>query len=168
MLVDRIEAFVRDEASGEFAELVLEAFDFQFERIAPYRAMCERLERTPESVDDWREIPLVPTRAFQTMDLSTGDTGEVFRSSGTTGAARSTHHHPFPDLYRNSIDTAFPAHCLPPPGRDVPMLSLIPDRQQLPDSSLSFMIDHVVRSWGSKASAWAVGASGVGANGAGR
>ena len=41
------------------------------------------------------------------------------------------------------------------------MLSLIPDREQLPDSSLSFMVDHAVGTWGDATSAWAVGPQGV-------
>jgi hypothetical protein len=41
------------------------------------------------------------------------------------------------------------------------MLSLIPDRQQAPESSLSFMVDHVLQQWGEKTSLTAFGSRGV-------
>lgn len=98
---------------------------------------------------------------------------EVFRSSGTSagGAARSVHVHPFPDLYRATIDAAFPRSCLPralaaPSGGRPPMLALVPRREERPDSSLSFMVDHVVSRWGGEASAWGLGARGVDARAA--
>jgi hypothetical protein len=41
------------------------------------------------------------------------------------------------------------------------MLSLIPSREQLPDSSLSFMVDHVLSRWGAPGSVTAFGPRGV-------
>lgn len=92
---------------------------------------------------------------------------EVFRSSGTTAgeAARSVHVHPFPDLYRATIDAAFPRACLPR-GQGAPMLALVPRREERPDSSLSFMVDHAVRRWGGEASLWGLGPRGVDARAA--
>jgi hypothetical protein len=110
-------------------------------------------------------VPAVPALAFKSVEVAVGPgrTGELetFRSSGTTGRARSVHRHAFPELYRAAIDASFPRFCLPrpaPPG-GVPMLSLIPPRADLPDSSLSFMVDYVLRRWGApEASAYAFGA----------
>jgi hypothetical protein len=112
---------------------------------------------------------MVPAAAFRTAVLAAAPAVEVFRSSGTSSGeggeggegARSVHHHPFPDLYRLTIDESFPRACLSGLGRP-PILALVPDRAQAPDSSLSFMIDHVVARWGDPAaSAWAVGRRGV-------
>jgi hypothetical protein len=158
--VERIEAFVRQRAEGDFSALAAEAFAFHFERLDAYKAMCERAGRTPATVDDWRQIPMIPTRAFKSLDLTNGETEVVFRSSGTTSETRSVHAHPFLSLYRATIETSFPTHCLPSEA-PVPMLSLIPSRQQLPDSSLSFMIDHVITTWGDDASACAFGLRGI-------
>lgn len=94
---------------------------------------------------------------------------EVFRSSGTSAgdAARSVHVHPFPDLYRATIDAAFPRFCLPRgPAERPPMLALVPRREERPDSSLSFMVDHVLARWGGEASAWGLGPRGVDARAA--
>jgi hypothetical protein len=46
------------------------------------------------------------------------------------------------------------------------MLALVPGREERPDSSLSFMVDHVVRRWGGEASAWGLGPRGVDARAA--
>ncbi len=159
MILDRVSRFVSD-PSASFDELALEAFAFQFERIEPYRRMCEGRGAVPGAVTDWRRVPPVPTAAFKSLTLAAEPAKEVFRSSGTTGEAKSVHHHPYPDLYRLTIDASFPRFCLPL-GSTAPMLSLIPTREQLPDSSLSFMIDHVLARWGTPESATAFGSRGV-------
>jgi Acyl-protein synthetase, LuxE len=167
VIVERVTRFLSSPQADSFAELALAAFAWQFERIEPYRRLCERRGVTPSAVTDWRRIPPVPTSAFKTMTLAAAPAMEVFRSSGTTGEERgeqrSVHHHPFPDLYRAVIDASFPRFCLPyaGPGGKLPILSLIPSRRQLPDSSLSFMADHILARWGSPESATAFGPRGV-------
>jgi hypothetical protein len=161
-LVERIGAFVarRDHPVVEFEALALEAFAFQFERIAPYRGLCERAGRTPATVAAWQEVPAVPAAAFATVDLAAAPAGETFRSSGTTGDQRSVHHHPYPELYRAVIDATFPVWCLPAGGRP-PMLALVPPRDVAPDSSLSFMVAHAVARFGGDGSAWGFGGRGL-------
>jgi hypothetical protein len=160
VIVERVARFIAEPERDSFADLALAAFAFQFERIEPYRRMCERRRATPATVADWREVPLVPALAFKSLRLHAAPARETFRSSGTTQGERSVHHHPFPELYRRTIDASFPHHCLPGPP-PVPMLSLIPGRAQLPDSSLGFMIDHALRRWGAADSVTAFSARGV-------
>ena len=164
MILDRISRYLTDPQSATFDELALAAFAFQFERIEPYRRLCLGRGVTPETVAaaaDWRRVPPVPTSAFKTLTLATEPAREVFRSSGTTtGEERSVHHHPYPDLYRQVIDASFPGFCLPL-GAPVPMLSIIPTREELPDSSLSFMIDHVLARYAAPQSVTAFGPRGV-------
>lgn len=159
MIVERISRHVAA-GEGSFEELALAAFAYQFERIAPLRALCERAGRTPATVASWREVPRVPAAAFATVELATDAPRETFRSSGTLDARRSVHRHPFPELYRAVIDATFAAAVLPGFGRR-PILSLVPSRELAPDSSLGFMVDHVVRTHGSPDSANAFGARGV-------
>jgi hypothetical protein len=165
-VIERIVSFLLDPASASFEELALAVFAFQYERIEPYRRLCDSRGATPERIADWRQVPPVPAAAFRSLLLAAAVPREIFRSSGTSAgeAARSVHHHPFPDLYRQAIDASFPPFCLP--GRDgqaVPMLSLVPPREQLPDSSLAFMIDHVLARFGARPpeSAVACGRRGV-------
>lgn len=164
MIADRIRAFVARPEPAEFDALARAAFAHQFERIAPYRALCERQGKTPGSVASWRDVPTVPAAAFATVELATDPPLETFRSSGTLGAETSVHRHPFPDLYRATIDAAFPAFCLPRgdrPGANPAMLALVPPRAVAPESSLSFMVDHVLERFGGDGSDWAFGARGV-------
>ena len=165
-MIERIADFIQDPGAGSFEELALAVFAYQYERIEPYRRLCDGRGATPGSVADWRQVPPVPAAAFKRLRLAAAPEQEVFRSSGTSGGeeARSVHHHPFPDLYRQTIDAAFPRHCLPGGGAaPVPMLSLVPSREQLPDSSLAFMIDHVLARFGAPApeSVAAVGRRGI-------
>ncbi len=165
-MIERISHFIQHPAAATFEELALAVFAYQYERIEPYRRLCDARGATPASIADWRRVPPVPAAAFKRLRLAAAPEQEVFRSSGTSGGeeARSVHHHPFPDLYRQTIDAAFPSHCLPGGGAaPVPMLSLVPSRDQLPDSSLAFMIDHVLARFGAPApeTAIALGRRGV-------
>jgi Acyl-protein synthetase, LuxE len=162
VILDRVIRFLTEPDAESFGELALAAFTWQFERIEPYRRLCERRGATPGTVEEWRRVPPVPAAAFKTMALAVEPAVEVFRSSGTTGERRSVHHQPYPDLYRRVIDASFPRFCLPfaASGR-LPILSLIPPREQLPDSSLSFMADHILARYGGAESATAFGPRGV-------
>ncbi len=165
-LPDRIARFVADSASSlpasDFDSLALAAYRFQVERIEPLRRLAESRGLDPDRIASWRDVPLVPAASFKTLALAAAPAIETFRSTGTVLGAegRSVHHHPFPDLYRQTIESAFPRYCLGGLDRP-PMLSLVPSREMLPDSSLSFMVDHVVSRFGSPESANVVGTRGV-------
>jgi acyl-protein synthetase LuxE len=162
VILDRVFRFLAAPEAEPFADLAHAAFAWQYERIEPYRRLCEGRGATPQTVRDWRRIPPVPAAAFKTLTLAAEPAVEIFRSSGTTGERRSVHHQPYPDLYRAAIDASFPRFCLPyAAGARLPILSLIPSRQQLSDSSLSFMADHVLARHGGPESATAFGPRGV-------
>jgi len=203
-----------DAGCDTFDTLVREAFAYQVSHIAPVRALAAARGIGPDDVHTWRDVPAVPALAYKSQDLLPDDVDPArvltFRSSGTlsrtgsraaaggtTGtlpgeARRSVHRHPFPSLYRETIDAAFPGSCLPrrsglhtsspgaegSPGADrspgaepalsdaVPMLSLIPARADVPDSSLSFMVNHVLERWGAAGSATVLGPAGLNADAA--
>lgn len=164
-LIHRVTAFVAH-GTGSFEKLAQEAFDFQYRRVPPFRRLCDHRGLNPQSLDpfDWTRIPAVPVMAFRRQKLHAAEAVEIFRSSGTTGGPqdRSVHYHPFPDLYRRVIETTFPRACLPasrPPGRRA-MLSLVPSRATVPDSSLGFMCEHILNRFGT-ATAVAMGAEGL-------
>ncbi len=159
-LVGRIERFLVDNKAERFDDLALEAFAFAWRNITPYRRLAQRRNLAPGLLSSWREAPAVPTTAFQTLRLEAHPAQEIFRSSGTTGGPRSVHYHPFPELYRKVIDASFPTYCLPA-GERQPILSLIPSRQQVGDSSLSFMADHLLHRFGTEDNAVAFGPDGV-------
>jgi hypothetical protein len=160
MLVERICRFVADPGGDRFEDLALAAFALQYERVPVYRRLCDARGATPDNVTDWQEVPAVPALAFKTLALHTAEPLEVFRSSGTAGE-RSTHYHPYPDLYRQVIECSFPRFCLQRLRTPAPMVALVPSREQAPDSSLGFMVAHVLDSWGAADSANAFGPRGV-------
>ncbi|MEM9554977.1 MAG: acyl-protein synthetase [Acidobacteriota bacterium] len=153
-----------------FERLVLGVFRLQRTDIEPYARLCDArgVEVDTVASDGWRAVPPVPVAAFRSLRLAAAPAREIFRSSGTTqGAAhRSVHHHPFPDLYRHVIDATFADACLPggwsdgEPAPRRPLLALVPPRAQAPDSSLSFMVEHILERHGDPACT-AFGASGV-------
>ncbi len=174
-LPDRIARFLADplgdSSVNSFETLALAAYRYQVERIEPLRKLAKARGIDPDRIVSWRDVPLVPSAAYKSLTLAAAPAVEVFRSSGTTGGAgsggvgvdpeqRSVHHHPFPDLYKRTIDLTFPRYCLTGLGRP-PMLSLVPPRELLPDSSLSFMVDHVLARFGAPESANVVGPRGV-------
>lgn len=147
-----------------FDALARRVFRHQFASNRLYRSFCEGRGVTPGGLDSWTDAPAVPVRAFKAMDLVCGDPAEVplvFRTSGTTRGAerRGTHYVPDPELYRASLLPAFRAHLLPDVER-IRFVSLIPPRDAVPDSSLSFMVDAAAAEWASEA-CWVVDGDGV-------
>ncbi|HVS03870.1 MAG TPA: hypothetical protein VMT16_13975 [Thermoanaerobaculia bacterium] len=160
MLAERVRRFIADPAADDFDRLALEVATFQHAHIPEVRRLWQRRGLLPDAARSWRDVPPVPTLAFKSLELHAAEAREVFRSSGTRGGGRSSHFQPWPQLYRAAVDASFPRFCLPRLHLP-PMLALVPDRQQAPDSSLSFMVDHVLRRFAGEGSAHAFGSRGV-------
>ena len=162
MLRDQIARFFDRPDPEAFDSLALAAFTHQYRNVEAYQRLCNARGRRPGCIHTWQEIPVVPAAAFKTVPLAAGPTRITFRSSGTTRGSRhrSVHFQPFPNLYRKVIDLSFPGPCLPAPA-PVPILSLVPALRQAPDSSLSFMVDHILNRFGDLTSETAFGLRGV-------
>lgn len=160
MIADRIAAFIGHPESAGFGPLALDAFAFQYEHLASYRALCDRHGLEPSRVTDWRRVPSVPALAFRSLALHAAEPRLIFHGAASSAAGRSTHHHPFPDLYRAAVDASLPPACISP-LQQPPVLSLVPSRQQAPHSSLAFMMEEVVRVHGAEDSLQALGDRGL-------
>ena len=175
--------------SGErFGALALRAFRAQLRHDEPYRLYCRSRGVAADGVDDWRDIPPVPTAAFREVRLAAGDPAAAkleFRTSGTTRGRGRRGRHPvlLPGLYRASLeagfrrfvldDAGFPPHARPPgptpeaalPGTDggptLPVLSLVPAWPESDASSLAWMADAVMDRFGAAGSLHAADADGV-------
>ena len=146
-------------SEGEFTELALAVFRHQCRENQVYGAFVRGRGLDPERVDDWREIPPVPTRAFKEVPLACGDPAEaaaVFRTSGTTrGAeARGEHHVRSLELYRASLVPHAWAHLRPEvrwpivrPPSPLRVLALLPSPADRPDSSLVHMVGVLAGEW---------------------
>lgn len=132
-----------------FNALALSLFAWQFEHNEAYGRYCRRQRCTPETLTDYRDIPAVPTDVFKAMRLSCWPTAtQVFRTSGTTQGQRGEHWMGSTQTYLASMFEPFKRLCLPD-GLTMPFLVLAPDSATLPDSSLSFMLSHLVSRYAS-------------------
>jgi hypothetical protein len=150
-------------SDDEFDEMALRVFAFQYRENRTYGAYCARHGATPETVATWADVPPVPATAFKRLDLFAGDPGAaeaVFRTSGTTrgGEARGRHLVRSLSLYRAALLPPFRRHLLPD-GARLPLLSLVPSPEALPDSSLAYMVGTVARELSAGAT-WLVGRDG--------
>jgi hypothetical protein len=148
----------------EFESRSLKAFAHQFDHCRPYRAFCERRGVTPRTVAKWEEIPAVPATAFKYFDFVSapaGDDSAVFQTSGTTRGqeARGRHHIPRLSLYRASLLPPLEAALLSDVPGPVRFLSLVPDPEEVPESSLSYMVGAAAERYAAETD-WLVDAEG--------
>jgi hypothetical protein len=152
-------------SESAFNDLAMRVFRFQCRTNQAYGGFVERRGVDPDAATSWREIPFLPTRAFKSVPLVSGDPGEVdrvFRTSGTTQGqgSRGEHHVLDLDLYRRSLIGNFTHHLLPEIDHRIRTLCLLPSSEVAPDSSLAFMMDEVVKRHGSKDSEFFVESDG--------
>src|SRR3982751_6181431 len=57
VIVERVTRFLTSPQSDSFEDLALAAFAWQFERVEPYRRLCERRGVSPRTMTDWRQGP---------------------------------------------------------------------------------------------------------------
>lgn len=160
---------------ADFDDLARRVFEHQLATNPTYRGFCEGRGVSPGDWPGWQGVPAVPTRGFKDLDLISGDPGAVegtFRTSGTSAGRgrRGTHHVLSLELYRRLSLPWFRANLLPDltpdPRSDVDTgiepdaesggrirtLSLVPRVSEVPDSSLSTMVEFVLEAFGDPAS----------------
>ena len=146
----------------DWESVALSLFELQYATVPAYRLLCDARGRRPGSVRTWREIPTVPTQAFQELEftaLAPEARIRVFHSSGTTAQRPSRHYHHAESLalYEDSLRPWFAAHLLAP-GGSVPTgwrprcLALTPPPADAPHSSLVHMLEVVIRDFGGSGS----------------
>lgn len=161
-LIDAITAWdpITDPLSWEahrFEELAQKVFAYQYIHNLTYRTYCDNRGVTPDTLDHIDEIPAVPTDAFKLVDLFIdAEPSHRFCTSGTTAAERGRHYFATLDVYRASLHPTFLRFCNPA-RESLRMIVLAPSFQDLPESSLCFMIDEVLARWGDEKSSHFIG-----------
>jgi len=142
--MDRREKIFEISSGKEFTDCALELFHFQYDHNIPYHAFVDALEVDIESIGRVEEIPFLPIEFFKTHDVvcSNIPPQAIFRSSGTTGMARSRHLVTDLSVYRRSFIRGFELRYGNP--QDVQFLALTPTPEQAPDSSLVYMIQKLM------------------------
>lgn len=133
-------------ADDEFNRLALNLFRLQAESNVIFGRLLSYRGLEPSSVEDWRQIPCLPTAAFKEWDvtsLAVGERQHVFRSSGTTRGDRGRHYHHSASLevYQKSVFDWFVGNLTEPcwPHESLSLVSLTPSRASVADSSLVHM-----------------------------
>jgi len=141
-LIDRLQGGARDDAARD--ALLARVLRFQREHVAAYARIVKHSGLSAEDPLGW---PGVPTDVFRFVRVAAHDPGldqRVFRTSGTTQSHRGEHALRDLSLYDQSA-RAFAKRMLFP---DVPRMRLVvlaPSSDELPDSSLAYMIDRFTR-----------------------
>ncbi|MDG5767651.1 hypothetical protein QA596_09260 [Balneolales bacterium ANBcel1] len=141
-----------------FEEKADVVFRHQYRHLPVYRNFCEGLgldsslrdaisPATPAGGASVRpeEYPLMPIQVFRDTQVRADYVGKPemrFRSSGTTGSRRSTHHIADSKLYLESAWHGFTRFY---PADGFAILAWLPGYMDNPESSLVAMIDHFVR-----------------------
>ncbi|MFP6863184.1 hypothetical protein [Pseudomonas sp.] len=128
---------------NDFGRLALEVFEYQYSRAAAYRRLCDKRGVRPDTVNNWQDIPPLPTEAFK------GDIGlpaapapaHVFLSSGTSSGGQRPSQVQLGslELYRLAALEWFGRMVLPDRPGPMSVLLLGPTAQTHPGSSLGHM-----------------------------
>jgi hypothetical protein len=127
----------------DFNSVALDVFHYQKEHCAVYNEFVHSIGRPdPIKID---EIPFVPISFFKSTDILTNDRkAEItFLSSGTTGMTRSRHLVASTSVYIRSFVNTYRKFMGNP--EDQVILALLPNYTEQGNSSLVFMVDHLIQ-----------------------
>ncbi|MDH5673693.1 MAG: acyl-protein synthetase [Myxococcales bacterium] len=159
VLKGRIEALIDGRPEADARDGLLEdLLQLQARHIEVYRRLLEQGSPAPAAARPFLSSPALPTDVFRfaraAMHPSEQDV-RVFRTSGTTAAARGAHHLRDLSLYDRAARTAA-RHMLFPDRESMPLLILAPRAEELPDSSLSYMLSRFDQWFGDSMAVYAL------------
>lgn len=132
-------------SSEEFERIALQVFRYQHQHTAVYREFCDFLKVKPASVLQVPDIPFLPIQFFKSHRVISKEVSETitFTSSGTTGSITSKHFVADLELYKKSFSEAFNSAYGAPSNYTI--LALLPSYLEREDSSLIYMVDHLIK-----------------------
>lgn len=127
-----------------FEERLKKVLHVQLERNKVYHTFHSFFDRDRNQPPATDSIPLLPIRAFKdTKLIIEGKEPELkFRSSGTGLMKRSTHFIAEKKVYIKAIETEFYSYF---PKKDYSILAYTPGYNENPDSSLIWMLQHLIK-----------------------
>lgn len=134
---------ISDEA--EIDRLFVELARLQLATNTPYREYA-RYGGGAAAIEQWRDIPAIPASAFKDAVLASFPpecATAIFWTSGTTADRRGKHYFKSTRVYEAAAKAAFERLVLAPAGLaglELAFLSLTPDPQDAPHSSLGHMV----------------------------
>ena len=130
---------------GGFTELALEIFRYQYQHNEVYQEYVDALRGSSGEVTTLTQIPFIPIRFFKSHQVKTTDfdTSVIFESSGTTGSINSRHFIKDPGLYEAGFIKGF--EMFYGPVSDWCIIGLLPSYLERKNSSLVYMVNHLIR-----------------------
>ena len=130
----------------QFEKIALKVFRFQYDNNLVYQEFCQFLNVDKSAVKSLKQIPFLPIQFFKSHNVvsSTAPVEETFTSSGTTGMITSKHFVTDVSVYEKSFQLAFSEFY----GNieDYVVLALLPSYLERTDSSLIYMVEHLIKS----------------------
>lgn len=130
----------------DFNRVALSVFDYQYKHVTIYRDFCNALGRSKPN--HYKEIPFLPISFFKTHEIFSDEIVSedllVFKSSGTTQSIRSNHYVADESIYIMSFMDTFTKQISDP--KDAIIMALLPNYLEQGESSLVYMVDHLVKS----------------------
>jgi hypothetical protein len=140
-------------SNGDYNELALKLFKFQFQYNLPYKKFCQAKRKTPLTVKNWSEIPPIPIQGFKELTLSSEPIEEVeavFMTSGTTNPeAKGKNYHPKLSVWDESMKGPFKQFVLPDREK-ITIFVLSPAGNLNQNSSLSRYLTNAVSLFGTE------------------
>lgn len=130
---------------AKFSGSALETFRYQAAENPVYHQYLELLGCDPDGFAAIDDIPFMPIGFFKNHRVVTGPGNEtrIFESSGTTGAQTSKHYILNDEIYIDSLESGFRQFFGEP--SDYCFLALLPSYLERQNSSLVFMLYHLIR-----------------------
>jgi len=134
---------------NDFLDTTLEIFKYQADNNPVYKLYLELLGSKYSAPEYLEDIPFLPAGFFRSHKILTGDTPAemIFQSSGTTGTAASRHYVADLTLYEKSFFSAFRLFYGDP--ADYTIYALLPSYTERNNSSLIYMVSHLIKATGS-------------------
>ena len=133
---------------GNFEDLALEIFQFQYRHNSIYRTYVDMLKFNPREINKLPDIPFLPIQFFKTHLVKTTDFEPAyeFQSSGTSQTINSHHFIGDIELYRQSFTRGF--ELFYGPVESWCIIGLLPSYLERQHSSLVFMVSELIRKSG--------------------
>jgi hypothetical protein len=132
-----------------FDNLALDIARFQFAHVPAFARLCRARGVDLDKLDSAHAIPALPTDVFRLARIAAHSPAQdrrIFRTSGTSQGQEARGEHPLriTSTYEHGA-LRWAERMLWPDGRRFAIAVLAPSASEVPDSSLSFMIDLFVQ-----------------------
>ncbi len=130
---------------NDFNTLALQIFHYQYHHNAVYHKFIDLLPVNINNITSCLDIPCLPVEFFKSYDIRClSDSPElIFKSSGTTSSTPGRHYIFSKALYEESLLNGFSIFFGRP--ENYMIFALVPDYISVPESSLAFMLDFLIR-----------------------